>query len=308
MSLLPGRTRNAPRTHSPIAAPARALRRGAFTLVELLVVIGIIAVLIGVLLPVLGRAREQGRSTACLSNLRQLGLAFMMYANDNKGFLPATARGNTFEQDWIHWQLTRNLDRSAIAKYLTKVNDDGRTNSASNYEKSLNVNFLRCPSDDVKFRVRGDLSPFAPSTAYRFSYSMNHYLGTGFLYVEYLRDPNFVDTFSFARARNAAGKITQVRRPSEKVLLFEEAEATLDDGHGSPDVPTGTQSCNLLAIRHDRKRANPEPVGNFSVTSLDVLRTRWNGSLKGNVAFCDGSARSISRLEFHTPGCFLPKR
>ena len=61
---------------------------GGFTLVELLVVIGIVAVLIGILLPSLSRAREQAKRTACLSNLRQLHLAMHMYANENKDYVP----------------------------------------------------------------------------------------------------------------------------------------------------------------------------------------------------------------------------
>src|SRR4051812_47157969 len=61
---------------------------GGFTLVELLVVIGIIAVLIGVLLPALSKAREQSKRTACLANLRSLGAGFIMYANVHHDRLP----------------------------------------------------------------------------------------------------------------------------------------------------------------------------------------------------------------------------
>src|SRR5260370_38563029 len=57
----------------------------AFTLVELLVVIGIIALLIAILLPAVNRARESARRIVCVSNVQQLTAAWLMYANDNKG-------------------------------------------------------------------------------------------------------------------------------------------------------------------------------------------------------------------------------
>jgi prepilin-type processing-associated H-X9-DG protein/prepilin-type N-terminal cleavage/methylation domain-containing protein len=61
---------------------------GAFTLVELLVVLGILAALAAVVLPVTGRAREAGRRTVCQSNLRQIGLAIQQYVQDNDGTYP----------------------------------------------------------------------------------------------------------------------------------------------------------------------------------------------------------------------------
>jgi prepilin-type N-terminal cleavage/methylation domain-containing protein/prepilin-type processing-associated H-X9-DG protein len=103
----------------------------AFTLVEMLVVIAIIAILAALMLPVFGRAKEEARATVCLGNLHQVGLALQIYVQENNNKLPvmrdvptdpAAAATNTFPA--IHNVLQAQLG---------------------------NTNVLRCPSDSLKY-------------------------------------------------------------------------------------------------------------------------------------------------------------
>lgn len=103
-------------------------RHRAFTLIELLVVIAIIGILAGLLLPVFSRAKEAGRATACLANLRQVGIALQLYVQDNRNRMP-------FMYDEI--TATNGLPFTNRLKTVDLV--------LTNYLGSPNI--LRCPSD-----------------------------------------------------------------------------------------------------------------------------------------------------------------
>ena len=88
----------------------RGRRLGAFTLVELLVVIAIIAVLAAIAIPALGGMAEKGNSVKCVNNLRQIGGAIGTYAAENNGFLPSSAGYDyTNRGDWALFRACRRL-------------------------------------------------------------------------------------------------------------------------------------------------------------------------------------------------------
>ena len=98
------------------ARNARHRRCPAFTLVELLVVISIIAVLAALLLPALSRARDRAQTASCGSNLRQLGLAFHMYLDDHMDIFPTAAAHSGLgsqPEDWVWWRVEWHRPASA---------------------------------------------------------------------------------------------------------------------------------------------------------------------------------------------------
>jgi prepilin-type N-terminal cleavage/methylation domain-containing protein/prepilin-type processing-associated H-X9-DG protein len=172
-----GRLAPAPRGNQP--------RRRAFTLVELLVVVGIVAVLIGVLLPALSKARAAANAAKCLANVRNMQVALVMYANENRGHLiqAGMAHGGVGGNEAASWFNT-------LQRY---------------YETPL---LLRCPSDDSPHWPGGVPVPNSGGTQFRrTTYGINAFLD-----------------HDLCPWGGPYMKITQIRRSSETVCFVEIAE------------------------------------------------------------------------------------
>ena len=252
--------------------PATARKPNAFTLVELLVVIGIIALLISILLPSLNRAREAAKAVKCAANLHSLGNALQIYLQDNKGMCPigfnngtidyktCTSNGLTaytqaaqkFQTNWA-LLLMNVIDR----KLPTNVYDIGYNNPAGS-AVSPAYQVLQCPT--------------APSAAAGL---------TGQLVYHYQAHPRIFMTFDMGNGRPtkdpATGglwnttKATRIKRSADMAVIF---DGSLQYNASSNTMTTIYDQPDGGGLDYAKMKNNNEG-GTLATTFLANIKPQW---------------------------------
>jgi prepilin-type N-terminal cleavage/methylation domain-containing protein/prepilin-type processing-associated H-X9-DG protein len=270
----------------------RPQKARGFTLVELLVVIGIIALLISILIPALGNARRSSNTVKCLSNLRQIGIAYQMYAIEHRGHWPVAVHevGNTKfpvaeERRWP------DLTAPFVSSTQQFKYDDLETIRANSV-------VWGCP--EWTKTIEYDPAKFADKV--RVGYGMNYYP----LFFEDGDLKNLAYITSDANGqRGRYTKQTEWRQASERGLIADSITHVL----GTP--ATFGPTSPMMPFDYSANSTGSIPAGTFYVDSTRHLKPNTKKSVAYqtagvNMLFCDGHAATVSPKDawnaIHNPG------
>lgn len=233
-------------THQSNRVSPRAARAG-FTLVELLVVIGIIAILIGILLPTLGRAKQSANQVKCMSNLRMIGTAIPMYTQLNKGMLPFgfVVKNDTIDAGVVYKGETTDWT-VLMLNVLNKKGSDYSTQQQTGIgDAGLRAVFL-CP----------EVSTVNTSPAFISNYSSHPRIIPDLTQADRLRPP--------ATNKLRGYRIAKLKRPAELAIIF---DASIDNlNYMAPAV--------AFALDRDRKNRRPyfldDPGSSFADPLINI--------------------------------------
>ncbi len=243
----------------------------AFTLVELLVVIGIIAVLIAILLPALQRARDQANTVYCQSNLRQLYTAIVMYDTNERGYMMPASRGtgNGSTNNWWGWE---TLGRGLGVKPL------GNNAAADRIAAARIQKVLNCPSVEGPTR-EPDFSGL--SSTYFGDYTYNVNLGD---FRFYQNNPSFTPFGQFKKRTNV---------PQNVLIALD-----LPDMQGKDDDRFGSLANLITASAPAMDPASSRPYPRAGRPHQQKK--------KANALFNDGSVRLIKAFNPIPPSNIAP--